>query len=104
MAGARDGEPGRLAMGRIDQYLIGPEGPGDEEFHHYITEYLSDWWARRGGGFEAVRVIDTADPPRAADLRDLFFRNRSRPASTMPGHRPARPCSTTSVWSVPSCR
>jgi thioredoxin reductase (NADPH) len=65
-----------LTMGRIDQFLIGPEGPADEEFHRFVAEYLSEWRARRGGGFEAVRVIDTSGSPRATDLRDFFYRNR----------------------------
>ncbi len=65
-----------LTMGRIDQFLIGPEGPADEEFHRFVTEYLSEWRARRGGGFEAVRVIDASGSPRATELRDFFYRNR----------------------------
>ena len=65
-----------LTMGRIDQFLVGPEGPADEEFHRSLTEFLSDWRIRRGGGFEAVRLVDRPDSPRAQELRDLFYRDR----------------------------
>jgi thioredoxin reductase (NADPH) len=32
-----------LAVGRLDTYLLIPQGPRDEEFHTAITEYLSEW-------------------------------------------------------------
>ncbi len=64
-----------LSMGRIDAFLVGPEGPADEEFHRLVTGYLSDWRARRGGAFEAVRLIDMPGSPRSRELRDLLFRN-----------------------------
>ena len=32
-----------LAQGRLDTFLLIPQGPRDEEFHTAISEYLSDW-------------------------------------------------------------
>ena len=64
-----------LVMGRLDQFVIRPQDFVDEEFHRLITEFLGDWRARRGDGFEAVRVIDAADSPRSQELRDTLFRN-----------------------------
>jgi thioredoxin reductase (NADPH) len=64
-----------LVMGQLDQFVVRPGVPGDEEFHRLITDFLSEWWERRGGGFEAVRVVDAADSPRARELRDVLFRD-----------------------------
>ena len=65
-----------LTLGKVDHMAIGPEGSPDEEFHRSITEYLSEWSSRRGGGFEAVRVIGEQWSARSQELRDAFTRNR----------------------------
>src|SRR5262249_36389191 len=65
-----------LALGKIDHMAIGPEGSPDEEFHRSITEYLSEWNIRRGGGFEAVRLIGERWSARSQELRDAFVRFR----------------------------
>lgn len=53
---------------------LGPEGSPDEEFHHSITEFLSEWNIRRGGGFEAVRLIGEQWSARSQELRDALTR------------------------------
>jgi thioredoxin reductase (NADPH) len=63
-----------LTLGKIDHMAIGPEGSPDEEFHRSITEYLSEWSRRRGGGFEAVRLIGERWSARSQELRDAFAR------------------------------
>ena len=65
-----------LTLGKVDHMAIGPEGSPDEEFHRSITEYLSEWSSRRGGGFEAVRLIGEQWSARSQELRDAFARNR----------------------------
>ena len=65
-----------LALGKIDHMAIGPEGSPDEEFHRSITEFLSEWRIRRGGGFEAVWLIGEQWSARSQDLRDAFSRYR----------------------------
>ena len=65
-----------LAMGKIDHWVIRPVEDADEEFHRSITDFLRDWKVRRGGGFEAVRVIGERWNPRSQELRDLFSRQR----------------------------
>jgi thioredoxin reductase len=65
-----------LTVGKIDHMAIGPEGSPDEEFHRSITEYLSEWNSRRGGGFEAVWLIGERWSARSQDLRDAFSRYR----------------------------
>jgi len=63
-----------LTVGKIDHMAIGPEGSPDEEFHRSITELLSEWNSRRGGGFEAVWLIGERWSARSQDLRDAFSR------------------------------
>ena len=63
-----------LTLGKVDHMAIGPEGSPDEEFHRSITEYLSEWSSRRGGGFEAVRLIGEQWSARSQELRDAFAR------------------------------
>ena len=63
-----------LALGLIDHMAVGPEGSPDEEFHRSITDYLSEWRIRRGGGFEAVWLIGERWSARSQDLRDAFSR------------------------------
>ncbi|HLL65457.1 MAG TPA: FAD-dependent oxidoreductase [Micromonosporaceae bacterium] len=65
-----------LTMGKIDHWVMRPEGAPDEEFHRSITDFLSDWSNRQGGGFEAVRVIGPQWSQRSQELRDTFSRNR----------------------------
>src|SRR4051794_4937202 len=65
-----------LAVGQLDRWLTAPEGPGDEEFHRAVTEFLDEWATRRGGGFEAVRIIGDRWSERAQHLRDTLTRNR----------------------------
>ena len=65
-----------LTLGQIDHMAVGPEGSPDEEFHRSITDYLSEWNTRRGGGFEAVWLIGEQWSARSQDLRDAFSRYR----------------------------
>jgi thioredoxin reductase len=65
-----------VTMGKIDHWVMGPEQVPDEEFHRSLTGFLSDWGRRRGGGFEAVRVIGERWSARSQELRDMFSRNQ----------------------------
>jgi thioredoxin reductase (NADPH) len=65
-----------LALGQVDHMAVGPESSPDEEFHRKITEYLSEWNIRRGGGFEGVWLIGERWSARSQDLRDVFSRYR----------------------------
>jgi thioredoxin reductase (NADPH) len=65
-----------LTLGQLDRWLYVPEVVGDEEFHRAVTEILEEWSARRGGGFEAVRMIGPRWSERAQHLRDTLSRNR----------------------------
>ena len=64
-----------IAEGHLENLLIRPERPRDEEFHGGVSDLLHDWhWAQGTSGFEAVRVIGHQDE-RTHLLRDAFSRN-----------------------------
>ncbi|MCU1613052.1 MAG: thioredoxin reductase [Frankiales bacterium] len=65
-----------LTLGQIDRWLTAPEENGDPEFHRAVTEFLSEWESREGGGFEAIRIIGDRWSARTQFLRDNFTRNR----------------------------
>ncbi|MET0467446.1 MAG: FAD-dependent oxidoreductase [Aeromicrobium sp.] len=64
-----------LAVGRVDTYLLIPQGPRDEEFHTAITEYLSEWAATTSAPEVAgVRIVDDGGQPAVAGIRDFLDR------------------------------
>ncbi len=64
-----------IAEGDLENFVIRPERPRDEEFHGAVTDLLHDWhWAQGNSGFEAVRIIGHHDE-RTHLLRDAFERN-----------------------------
>ncbi len=64
-----------IAEGDLENFVIRPERPRDEEFHGAVTDLLHDWhWAQGTSGFEAVRVIGHHDE-RTHLLREAFQRN-----------------------------
>ena len=65
-----------VTLGKIDHWVTRPVQDPAEEFHRSITEFLREWSSRRGGGFEAVRVIGERWSMRSQELRDLFSRHR----------------------------
>ncbi|WP_156465301.1 FAD-dependent oxidoreductase [Knoellia sp. Soil729] len=64
-----------LAEGRLDLYLMLPQGPRDEEFHTAIAETLSDW-AQSGSYSEidGTRIIADGPSPDLARIRDFLDR------------------------------
>ena len=65
-----------VTLGKIDHWVTRPVQIPAEEFHRSITEFLREWSSRRGGGFEAVRVIGERWSARSLELRDLLTRHR----------------------------
>lgn len=64
-----------LAVGRIDTYLLIPQGPRDEEFHTAIAEYLSEWaTATSSPEVPGVRIVDDGHQPAVAGIRDFLDR------------------------------
>lgn len=64
-----------LARGELDHWVLRPECPADEEFHHSITELLADWAGARRPRYEAVQIIGERWSPRSVELRDQMNRN-----------------------------
>jgi thioredoxin reductase len=62
-------------LGRIEFFLLNPNGVRDEEFHRGVTETLEEWVSMQGGGFEAVRILGRSDSQRVHELLDAFSRN-----------------------------
>ncbi len=61
--------------GKFDGLLLMPRGPRDEEFHHAVTELLSDWGSTvLDPEVEAVRIVGVAHDPLTQSLRDLLVR------------------------------
>jgi thioredoxin reductase len=65
-----------VTLGQLDRFVTAPEEAGDEEFHRHIAEFLEEWANRRGGGFEAVRIIGDRWSERTQHMRDTFTRNK----------------------------
>ncbi|MCW2831374.1 MAG: response regulator, partial [Aeromicrobium sp.] len=64
-----------LAVGRLDTYLIIPQGPRDEEFHTAIAEYLSEWATTTSAPEVAgVRIVDDGTQQAVAGIRDFLDR------------------------------
>lgn len=64
-----------ISLGRIEFFLLRPDGERDEEFHRAVTETLEEWSTAQGGGYEAVRIVGSGDSPRVHELLDTFSRN-----------------------------
>lgn len=64
-----------LAVGRIDTYLLIPQGPRDEEFHTAIAEYLSEWATTTSSAeVPGIRIVDDGHQPSVAGIRDFLDR------------------------------
>jgi thioredoxin reductase (NADPH) len=64
-----------LAQGRLDTFLLIPQGPRDEEFHTAIAEYLSDWgWSSAPPEVVSVRIVDDGIQPAVTGIRDFLDR------------------------------
>ncbi|HTL84797.1 MAG TPA: FAD-dependent oxidoreductase [Acidimicrobiia bacterium] len=64
-----------LGRGELDHWVLRPEFPADEEFHHAVTELLGEWAGAGRPRYEAVQIIGEQWSPRSADLRDQMNRN-----------------------------
>lgn len=64
-----------LGQGRLDTYLLIPQGARDEEFHTAISEYLSDWgWSSVAPVVASVRIIDDGTQASVPGIRDFLDR------------------------------
>ncbi len=64
-----------MAKGKYDAYLLMPRGERDEEFHHAVTDLLSDWgWTSTDPDVVVAKIVAPADDPLAQQIRDFFDR------------------------------
>ncbi len=64
-----------MAKGRYDAYLLLPRGVRDEEFHHAVTELLSDWgWSSTDPDVVVAKIVSSDHDPLALGIRDFFDR------------------------------
>ncbi|MEZ5093350.1 FAD-dependent oxidoreductase [Nocardioides sp.] len=64
-----------MAKGKYDAYLMLPRGDRDEEFHHAVTELLSDWASTSTDpDVVSAKIIAPEGDPVAAGIRDFFDR------------------------------
>ncbi|TDE88892.1 response regulator [Occultella glacieicola] len=64
-----------LAQGRIDSYLMIPQGPRDEEFHGAVSDFLSDWaWSSRAPEVTQVSIVEDGTQAEVPGIRDFLDR------------------------------
>ena len=64
-----------MAKGKYDAFLLMPRGERDEEFHHAVTDLLSDWgWTSTDPDVVVAKIVAPADDPLAQQIRDFFER------------------------------
>jgi thioredoxin reductase (NADPH) len=64
-----------MAKSKYDAYLLLPRGDRDEEFHHAVTELLSDWaWTTTDPDVVSAKIIAPDGDPVAVEIRDFFDR------------------------------
>jgi thioredoxin reductase (NADPH) len=77
-----------LAKGSFDAYLLLPRGVRDEEFHHAVTDLLSDWGSTSVEALvETVRIIAPAPDARTVAIGDYLYR-MGMPARLFPPDSP----------------
>ncbi len=64
-----------MAKGKYDAYLLMPRGTRDEEFHHSVTELLSEWgWTATDPDVVVAKIVAPPGDVVAQQVRDFFDR------------------------------
>jgi len=64
-----------MAKGKYDAYLLMPRGPRDEEFHHAVTELLSEWgWTSTDPDIVVAKIVSPDRDALSLGIRDFFDR------------------------------
>ena len=72
---AREDITAALNQGRADYFVVKPTASPDESFHRAVTDFLEEWWRKRGTPFEAVRVVAPQRTARTSEVCDLLERH-----------------------------
>ncbi|MGE5282380.1 MAG: FAD-dependent oxidoreductase [Chloroflexota bacterium] len=79
-----------MALGRIDYYVLKPQGSPDELFHRTIAEFLFEWARAESSVQGEIEMVAEPDSPRAHELHDLLGRNGVPYVCHTPASEPGR--------------
>jgi thioredoxin reductase (NADPH) len=63
-----------IARGRVDQYLVRPAPPPDEQFHQAVSSFLLAWAEARRRAPHTIDVVGETWSGRAYELREVLGR------------------------------
>jgi thioredoxin reductase (NADPH) len=64
-----------IAEFRIDDFLIKPCQPAEQNLYPVVNDLLADWWASSRPPVEGLRVVGCRFSPRSHETRDFLVRN-----------------------------
>jgi thioredoxin reductase (NADPH) len=64
-----------MALGRIDYYVLKPQGSPDELFHRTVAEFLFEWARAESSVQGEIELVAEPGSPRTHELHDLLGRN-----------------------------
>jgi thioredoxin reductase (NADPH) len=64
-----------MALGRIDYYVLKPQGSPDELFHRTVAEFLFEWARAESSVQGEIELVAEPGAPRTHELHDLLGRN-----------------------------
>jgi len=64
-----------MALGRIDYYVLKPQGSPDELFHRTVAEFLFEWARAESTVQGEIEIVAEPGSPRAHEMHDLLSRN-----------------------------
>jgi thioredoxin reductase (NADPH) len=107
-----------IARGRVDQYLVRPAPPPDEQFHQAVSSFLLAWAEARRRAPHTIDVVGETWSGRAYELREVLGRcamphrfwlagsEEGAPSSLMRAYGGSRSssCRTAESWRTPATR
>jgi len=73
------------AQGRVDGYLVAPDSPHDESFHHEVTGYLREWAAATAAHPARFTLVGDDGDPRVHGVRARLARQGTPARLLRPG-------------------
>jgi len=64
-----------MALGRIDYYVLKPQGSPDELFHRTVAEFLFEWARAESSVQGEIELVSEPHAPRTHELHDVLSRN-----------------------------
>ncbi len=79
-----------MALGRIDYYVLKPQGSPDELFHRTVAEFLFEWARAESPVQGEIELVSEPGSRRTHELHDLLSRNGVPYACHAPDSEPGR--------------